>query len=240
MSMGHDVFISYSSRDKVFADAICHRLEQSRIRCWIAPRDIQPGQDWAESIINGLDAARLLVLVFSSNSNKSPQVKREVERSVSKGRMILPFRIEDVPLSKSLEYFISSQHWLDAINGNLEAHLSQLTETVELLLSRSDVAGAEFTRALQLSGVELQRLKATRAPAPSMPADAAASPGISPEAVLAVEAALAQAIGPIARHLVKRQLKSAQSVADLAQALAGDVDDPAERKQFLGRCAALK
>ncbi len=38
-----DVFISYSSDDKLIADAICAELESRRIRCWIAPRDALPG-----------------------------------------------------------------------------------------------------------------------------------------------------------------------------------------------------
>src|SRR5262245_10875317 len=103
--MAHDVFISYSSKDKPVADAVCANLEANGIRCWIAPRDILPGQDWGESIIDAINQSRIMVLVFSSSANTSPQIKREVERSVSKGIPIIPFRIEDVPLSKSLEYF---------------------------------------------------------------------------------------------------------------------------------------
>ena len=34
--MAHDVFISYSTKDKVIADAICANLENRGIRCWIA------------------------------------------------------------------------------------------------------------------------------------------------------------------------------------------------------------
>ncbi|MBK9440045.1 MAG: toll/interleukin-1 receptor domain-containing protein [Comamonadaceae bacterium] len=132
--MNHDVFLSHAHADKVYADAVCHRLEAASVRCWVAPRDINPSEDWAEAIINALDRVKILVLIFSSSSNNSPQVRREVERAVSKGVAILPFRIEDVPLSKSLEYFISTQHWLDAINGNVEEHLKQLSESVLGLL----------------------------------------------------------------------------------------------------------
>ncbi|MDB5756307.1 MAG: hypothetical protein JWR56_2735, partial [Massilia sp.] len=134
--MAHDVFLSHSHSDKVFADAICHKLEANGIRCWVAPRDIRPSEDWAEAIINAMDNAKVLVLVFSSHSNTSPQVRREVERAVNKGLHVLPFRIENVPLSKSLEYFISTQHWLDAIDGELEFHLGQLHECIALLLAR--------------------------------------------------------------------------------------------------------
>jgi hypothetical protein len=51
------------------------------------------------------------VLVFSASAYASPQVRREVERAVHKGVSLLPVRIEDVLPSKSLEYFLSTQHW---------------------------------------------------------------------------------------------------------------------------------
>lgn len=133
--MAHDVFISYSSKDKSIADAVCFTLEGRYVRCWIAPRDVMPGQAYAESLIDGLNQSRLMVLVFSANSNNSPQVIREVERAVNKGIPILPFRIENVTPSKSMEYFVSSSHWLDAMTPPLEKHLQKLGDTVQLLLT---------------------------------------------------------------------------------------------------------
>jgi len=135
--MAHDVFISYASKDKVVADALCATLEGQKIRCWIAPRDILAGIQYGEALIEALNASRIMVLVFSSSSNNSPQVLREMERAASKGIPIIPFRIEDVPLSKAMEYFISSPHWLDALTPPLEKHIRNLAETVKILLSRT-------------------------------------------------------------------------------------------------------
>lgn len=134
--MAHDVFISYSHEDKTTADAVCATLEANGIRCWIAPRDVLPGSDWGESIIDAITDACAMVLVFSSNSNKAVHVKSEVERAVNKGIAIIPFRIEDVLPSKSLEYFISTHHWLDALTPPLEKHLQHLAATMKVLLSR--------------------------------------------------------------------------------------------------------
>jgi hypothetical protein len=136
--MAHDVFISYSSRDKPTADAICATLESKQVRCWIAPRDVLPGVDYAESLIEAINECKVMLLVFSGNANESSQVSREVERATSKGVTIIPVRIEDVRPSRSLEYFLSSPHWLDAITPPLERHLDHLTETVKLLLARLD------------------------------------------------------------------------------------------------------
>ena len=225
--MAHDVFLSHSHQDKVFADAICHSLEAHGIRCWVAPRDIRPSEDWAEAIIDALDTARVLVLVFSSNSNSSPQVRREVERAVNKGLHILPLRIENVPLSKSLEYFISTQHWLDAIEGKLDFHLEQLRDCLSVLLARPPA-------------------RHETAPAGSSPATASA-PAVAPVAPLAgsaidsavlarIESNLAQLIGPIARLLVRRMAPTVASVEELIQKLAGEIDDTAERRLFIVRC----
>src|SRR5690242_10525303 len=88
--MAHDVFISHSSKDKPMADAVCATLEAQGIRCSVAPRDITPGMEFAESIIDAINSTRIMVLMFSSHANESPQVRREVERAVSKSVVIIP------------------------------------------------------------------------------------------------------------------------------------------------------
>lgn len=135
--MAHDVFISYSTQDKSIADAVCATLEQNGIRCWIAPRDILPGREYADALVEALHGSRLLVLVFSSGANASVQVRQEVERAVSHGLIVLPFRIEDVPPNHAMELFIGGRHWLDALTPPLEAHLNELARTVKALLARS-------------------------------------------------------------------------------------------------------
>jgi len=109
--MAHDVFVSYSNKDKNVADAVCSTLESNGIRCWIAPRDITPGAPFAESIIDGIKGSKVFVLIFSSNSNQSNQVIKEVDRAVHHGLVIIPLRLEDVPMSKQLDfhYFYSAQ-----------------------------------------------------------------------------------------------------------------------------------
>jgi hypothetical protein len=136
--MAHDVFISYSSKDKPTADATCAILESKGIRCWIAPRDILPSADWGEAIIDAIGGARVFVLVFSSNANASPQIKREVERAINRGIPVVPFRIENVLPTKSLEYFLSTPHWLDAFSPPLEQHLNYLATVVASVLQGAE------------------------------------------------------------------------------------------------------
>jgi hypothetical protein len=99
----HDVFISYAQLDKPIADALCAKLEFHHIRCWIAPRDVLPGKNFPEAIIDAIEESKVVVLIFSSHANNSPHVIRELTTAVNKGRIIVPFRVEDVVPSKSME-----------------------------------------------------------------------------------------------------------------------------------------
>jgi TIR domain len=141
--MPYDVFISHSSQDKPIADAVCAGLEQKGIRCWIAPRDIQPGTDWGESIIQGIHMSRALVLVFTAHANASLHIRREVERAVQRGITVIPLRVEDILPEGSLEYNLSTVHWLDALTPPLEDHINRLAETVCLILQQGGTVGSK-------------------------------------------------------------------------------------------------
>ena len=133
--MAHDVFISHSTQDKAVSDAICAALENAGLRCWIAPRDVQPGRSFAGEITRAIQQSKVMVLVFSANSNNSEQVLREVQLAVTAHLHIVQFRIEDVGLNDDLRYYLSTPHWLDALTPPLEKHLASLTTAVQNLLS---------------------------------------------------------------------------------------------------------
>jgi hypothetical protein len=192
--MAHDVFVSYSSYDKATADAVCALLEARGIRCWIAPRDILPGVSWAEAIIDAIEASRVMVLVFSARANASQQIQREVERAVHNGVTIVPLRIEDAKPSKTMEYFISTPHWLDALTPPLESHIQRLADGLRTLLSRPDVR-QEVSASVKMRAALMGQAGAAPAPAatpeaparprmdavPPAPPAAASAPAAQPE-----------------------------------------------------------
>ncbi len=175
--MAQHVFLSYSSHDKPTAETVCAAMEAGGIPVWMAPRNILPGSDYGASIIEALEGAQAIVLVFSSHSNASPHIKREVERAVNKGIAIIPLRIENVMPSKSLEYFISTQHWLDAFTPPLERHWKHLVETMQVLLGRTDAPPSGLT-----GTPHVQPPPATAAPvaAPPSPETTSYSPTAAP------------------------------------------------------------
>jgi hypothetical protein len=133
--MSYEVFISYSSKDKNIANAICNHLENSGVACWIAPRDIVPGTEWATAIIDGISACKILLLLFTENSDRSPQVLREVERAISKGLIVIPLRLENLMPTKSMEYYLSAVHWLDAFIPPHEKYFDVITNRIKSIIA---------------------------------------------------------------------------------------------------------
>ena len=124
------VFISHSSKDKATGDEVCLFLEANGISCWIAPRDVTPGKNYGVAIVDAIDECAVFVLILSSESNKSGQVVREVERAASSNSIILPLRVEPVQPSRNLEFYVSSSHWLDATEKPLAQHLGKLLAAI--------------------------------------------------------------------------------------------------------------
>jgi hypothetical protein len=143
--MSHDVFISYSTKDKTIADAVCAKLEESKIRAWIALRDVPAGTNFAESIINAIDACKVFILIWSANTNTSEHILTELNQSFDQGITIIPFRIQDVQPTSAMRYYIGRTHWLDALTPPLENHISALKETILMNLGR-EAPAIEFTQ----------------------------------------------------------------------------------------------
>ena len=220
--MAHDLFVSYSQPDRQAAFALVQRLEARGISVWIAPRDVSPAADWAAEIIDAITSARLMLLVFSASSNDSGQVRREVERAVHKQLPILPFRLENIPPSKSLEYFLSTQHWMDAFPSPLEPHIDRLCEYLDSAL------GKGATHAHPVEQQPGRNAVPTDTTHPTASVDAAH--------LRLLEVELARCIGPVAGHLVRRAAQGGGDLDALAQRLAPEIDGELERRRFLEAC----
>jgi TIR domain len=128
--MARDVFISYQSSDKECADRVCEALERQNISCWIAPRDIPIGAEWAAAIVEGLQRCNSFVVILSSHSTSARQISREAELADNRKLPIFTLRIEDVQPPPGLLYFLGNVQWVDAFDGQLETAIARLTEEI--------------------------------------------------------------------------------------------------------------
>lgn len=144
------VFISYASADATVAHRVCELLENRGIACWIAPRNVRPGDLYADAILQAINACRMLIVILSASAVASGHVLREVERASAKNRPLISLRIAPVTLPPALEYFLSASHWLDAADGRVERALPQLIEAVQghlLFAAGGDTSAAATTPA---------------------------------------------------------------------------------------------
>lgn len=140
--MNYDVFISYNSKDIPIAEAVCHYIEERRLRCFIAPRDITP-PDWAASITAAIESAKAFVIIVSENSISSNEVAKEIALATNVSDYIFPFRIDNSELSSRMTYHLAPFHWIDAVTPPLEKRLNELADRVAASL-QGQVANLEL------------------------------------------------------------------------------------------------
>jgi TolB-like protein/Tfp pilus assembly protein PilF len=146
------VFISYASQDASVAQKLCSALEAAGFPCWMAPRDVNPGAQYADAIVLAINEAQAVVLVLSAGAVTSSHVGREVERAASKHKQIIALRIDSAPLNRALEYFLGESQWIDVPTLGMSAALIKLTEAV----GRGSATSLQETPIAQ-SGGDLQK-----------------------------------------------------------------------------------
>lgn len=230
----HQVFVSFSSHDAAKAKLICERLERDGIRCWISNRDVRPGQNYQAAIVEAIERARVMVLVFSANSNESREVPKEVSLASTFDRVVVPVRISDVRPTGALQYELATRQWVDAFEVWDEA-LDSLASTVGRILGPAvNVRGAPGNEAAvgalpsAMNGL-VQRGGSAEAGSPTAPG---APPAISEAERDAARAALAPLVGPIADMLVRKAAARAKSVRELHDLLSRELASPDEKASF--------
>jgi tetratricopeptide (TPR) repeat protein len=111
------VFISYATADRAEALKVCEAIERRGIPCWISMRDVPPGANYQEAIVQSLRTARALVLVFSDAANTSDEIKKELSLASRYHVPVIALRLKDVEPSDAFAYELSTRQWINAVEG---------------------------------------------------------------------------------------------------------------------------
>lgn len=128
------IFISYSIKDQKQAQSICKNLEDNSIECWMAPRNIRLGDDFAEQIGQAIRDCDALVFIASKNSDQSQAVHNEIKLAYDMKKMVVPFLIDDSPIndfSKSILYYIGNIQWIDAYSSDIKHASKHLVQEIK-------------------------------------------------------------------------------------------------------------
>lgn len=206
-------FISFASADQKSALAVCEGLERKGVRCWVSTRDVSPGENYQAAIVQALQSARVLVLVFSARTNLSSEVSKELSLASAFKLPVMPLRIENATPQGALHYELATRQWIDAFE-NWQNAIGELVRSI---------------RAIQPTALTVD--------APSAPPPLSKGPKlrISEQAIEAARAALTDYIGPIALVLVRKAAIAADTIEDFHERLAANIKSTEHRSAFLTR-----
>ncbi len=217
------IFICFSSKDEAVALEVVQFLEAEGLKCWISSRDVPPGHNYQETIVQALESARAIVFLFSDSSSKSGEIKKELSLGGSFKVPVFPLRLAPVMPSGALRYELATRQWIDMFTGQEQA-LRRLAATIKSHAREDEGSTSVADRdAAQDAPMTTARPQRTREPII----------GANGEDFEAIRTQLARYVGPIAKVLIQKAVAEAQTPAELCERLAAHVNAPSDRATFL-------
>jgi len=128
------IFISYASIDQDVAETLCDALQARGHPCWIACRDVGPGENFQESIVKAIRSARVMLLVFTSGANNSDEIKKELVLAGRHRVTVVPVRVEDVVPNDAFAYEFATRQWIDLFK-DWEREIDRLGAQIETIIA---------------------------------------------------------------------------------------------------------
>jgi hypothetical protein len=219
MSNADHLFICYSSKDGAAALGVVESLEAEGLKCWISSRDVPPGQNYQETIVQALEAAQGLVFLFSDDSARSGEIRKELSIAGSINIPVYPLRLSPVLPTGALRYELATRQWIDLFPDRAKG-LHKLIETIR----KGDRAVTDGAIAAASAPAVVTQSR-EHAHAPILTADS--------REFEAVRALLARHVGPIAKVLIEKATSDARTPEDLCTKLAAHVRAESDRAAFL-------
>jgi TIR domain len=220
---GHHIFICFSSQDEATAQTVIRFLENRGHKCWISSRDVRPGRNYQEAIVEAIQNAKLMIFLFSESSNNTAEVKKELSLASSFDLPVIPLRLSTTKPNGALLYELATRQWIDAFaefDAALERMVAAVEESLRTAVKAPAAAASERSAELPRSPPSAGR---TRPPL--------MAPGT--EEFEAIRALLARHVGPIAKLFVEKAAADASSLDELCEKLANHVRATPDRSAFL-------
>jgi len=214
------VFVCFSSKDEAIAREVVAFLESKGIKCWISLRDVLPGQNYQEAIVEAIEAASGIVFLFSEWSSKSGEIRKELSIGGSINAPVFPLRLSPIAPTGALRYELATRQYID-IFPNRKAALAKLASTIKKVIDNPQAAD--------------EGSAAPIVPEPELAAEEPREPVVAPgsKQFEAIRSLLARHIGPIAKVLVEKAAKETITPEEFCERLGAHVSAPADRAKFV-------
>jgi hypothetical protein len=135
--MAASLFISHAAADAKVAAELCRALEGRGFSCWLASRDVAPGENFQAAIVRAIRLARMLLLVFTGAANGLDEVAKELALASQARLQVAPLKVEDVSPSDALAYEFATRQWID-FHADWPRAIEQLCRHVSGVLGSED------------------------------------------------------------------------------------------------------
>ena len=130
--MEFDVFLSYSSKDKLCACLLYRELSRWGLSVWLDEKQVDAGDYIISEVHKGLEHARHFCIIISKVSLQSPWVERELRLadtlSIKRGDdFVIPILIDNV----DMPYFIGARAYVDLTSSAVELALGKLIKKLK-------------------------------------------------------------------------------------------------------------
>jgi hypothetical protein len=138
----NDVFISYSRRDLAFVSQLHQELTKRGLSAWFDKENIEVGDQWAASIVEGIRDCKVFVLALSPDSTASKNVRKEVDLAQRYDKQIVPLMWRATGIPIAMEYQLAGIQWIDFKETASTENFNEMADVMRRL-----VGGVSLTEA---------------------------------------------------------------------------------------------
>jgi hypothetical protein len=132
-----DIFISYSTKDKITTEKILLYIEEKGLKCWYAPRDARVAHKYQDEIINAIGECKAVLLILTPNSNQSNDVVNEIGYAGRNGKTIITYKDNVSTINNILNYYIGNLQWIEAHN-DIDEHLQDIFMNCKRIVTKNE------------------------------------------------------------------------------------------------------
>ncbi len=139
------VFISYSTQDAAYADALTEKLRSEGFDVWIDTDQLRSSSDWWRSIVSAIWECSAFIVILSPHSDASEWVQREIAIAEHKDKRWFPLLLSGDLDTINWQIFLHTQYE-DVRSGQLPP--PKFYDELAQVAERKAVRGTNVTEAL--------------------------------------------------------------------------------------------
>lgn len=123
----YSCFISYASKDKLFAQQLHNDLENNGVHCWFAPEDLKIGDRYRERIKTSIYSYEKLILILSIDAVQSNWVETEVAAALEREKredllLLFPVQLDNAVME-------ATKSWAEDLRW--QRHIGDFTQWMD-------------------------------------------------------------------------------------------------------------